>query len=80
MMRASACGSVTAPSAAGVVPGYTSTPAERGLYRQPHLASQANARLTACVAQPTDPVCQAQRGAIASANTEFLSVPPRERG
>lgn len=71
-------GSVTAPSAAGVVPGYTSTPSERSLYRQPHLASQANARLTACIAQPTDPVCQAQRGAVASANTPRPAIDPHD--
>ena len=61
--------SVTTPSATSVVPGYTTTPPESAYYRQPNLAAQGNARLAACVTTPNDPVCQAQRGALSSANT-----------
>ena len=67
-------GGVTAPSASSVVPGYTTTPAESAYYRQPNLASQGNARLAACATMPTDPVCQAQRGAMGSANTPRAMV------
>jgi hypothetical protein len=69
-------GSVTAPSATGVVPGYTTTPPERSYYRQPNLASQGNARLALCATLPNDPTCQAQRGALASANTPRPAVSP----
>ena len=37
-------GNVTAPGASSVVPGYTSSPAQRSYYRQPNLAAQANAQ------------------------------------
>jgi conjugal transfer mating pair stabilization protein TraN len=67
-------GSVTAPSATAVVPSYTTTPPERLLYRQPNLASQGNARLANCTLQPNDPLCQAQRGAMTSANTPRPAV------
>ncbi len=69
-------GSVTASSATGVVPGYTTTPPERSYYRQPNLASQGNARLALCATLPNDPTCQAQRGALASANTPRPAVSP----
>lgn len=62
-------GSVTTSSATAVVPGYTTTPAESAYYRQPNLATQGNARLALCATMPNDPVCQAQRGAMGSANT-----------
>lgn len=67
-------GSVTTPSATAVVPGYTTTPAESGYYRQPNLAAQGNARLALCATLPNDPVCQAQRGALSSANTPRPAV------
>lgn len=67
-------GSVTAPNATAVVPGYTTTPAESTYYRQPNLASQGNARLALCATTPNDPVCQAQRGATSSANTPRPTV------
>ena len=60
---------VNTPSATANVPGYTTTPPERAYYGQPNLASQGNARLTLCATTPNDPVCQAQRGALNSANT-----------
>ncbi len=60
---------VNAPSAATVVPGYTTTPPERSHYRQPNLAAKGSARLAACALTPTDPVCQDQQGAVTSANT-----------
>lgn len=59
---------VSAGSAGAMVPGYTSTPAESAYYRQPNLAAQGTARLTACATVPNDPVCQAQRNASSSAN------------
>ncbi|MBK7518530.1 MAG: type-F conjugative transfer system mating-pair stabilization protein TraN [Betaproteobacteria bacterium] len=62
-------GNVTTPGATAVVPGYTTTPPERSYYRQPNLSSQGSARLSACALTPTDPLCQAQRGAFSSANT-----------
>jgi conjugal transfer mating pair stabilization protein TraN len=55
------------PGATAVVPGYTATPPERSYYRQPNLSSQGSARLSACALTPTDPLCQAQRGALSSA-------------
>ena len=62
-------GNVTAPGATAVVPSYTTTPPERSYYRQPNLSSRGGARLAACSLTPTDPLCQAQRGAVSSANT-----------
>ncbi len=67
-------GNVTAPGASSVVPGYTSTPAQRSYYRQPDLAAQANARLASCAALPDDPTCQALRGAVDSANAPRAAV------
>ena len=67
-------GGITAPSASDVVPGYSTTPAERAYYRQPNLAAQGNARLAVCATLPNDPICQAQRGALASANTPRPAV------
>ena len=60
---------VNTPSATANVPGYSTTPPERAYYGQPNLATQGNARLTLCATMPNDPVCQAQRGALNSANT-----------
>ncbi|RJG04179.1 type-F conjugative transfer system mating-pair stabilization protein TraN [Noviherbaspirillum sedimenti] len=60
---------VNQASATTVVPGYTDTPIERAYAGQPNLAAQAHARLINCALTPTDPVCQAQQGAMASANT-----------
>ena len=67
-------GNVTTPSATSVVPGYTTTPAESSYYRQPNLSAQGNARLALCATTPNDPVCQAQRGAMNSANTPRAAV------
>jgi conjugal transfer mating pair stabilization protein TraN len=69
-------GSVTTPSATAVVPGYTTAPPESAYYRQPNLAAQGNARLAACAGSPNDPVCQAQRGALSSANTPRPAITP----
>ncbi|MCW5632013.1 MAG: type-F conjugative transfer system mating-pair stabilization protein TraN [Rubrivivax sp.] len=66
--------SVTTPSAGTVVPGYTTAPSESTYYRQPNLASQGNARLALCATMPNDPVCQAQRGAMTSANIPRATV------
>ncbi len=67
-------GNVTTPGATAVVPGDTTTPPERSHYRQPNLSSQGSARLAACSLTPTDPLCQAQRGAVSSANTPRPTV------
>ena len=69
-------GSVTTPSATTVVPGYTTAPPEATYYRQPNLAAQGNARLALCATLPNDPVCQAQRGALSSANTPRPAITP----
>jgi conjugal transfer mating pair stabilization protein TraN len=61
--------SINAASARGLVPGYTTSPPETSLYRQPNLASQGNARLALCATLADDPSCQAQRGAATSAAT-----------
>ena len=69
-------GNVDAPSASTTVPGYTTTPPEAAYYGQTNLASQADARLASCATMPNDPVCQAQRGAVSSANTPRPVVSP----
>lgn len=61
-------------SAATAVPGYTATPAQTAYYGQPNLSSQATAHLLSCALAPNDPVCEAQRGAVASANTARPAV------
>ena len=71
-------GTVTAPNASANVPGYTRTPPETSYYGQPSLSTPARARLAACAATPDDPVCQAQRGAIASANTPREGISPHD--
>ena len=68
-------GSVNTTSAVATVPGYTSTPPETALYGQPGLAATANARLAACIGS-TDPICQAQVGALSSANTPRTAISP----
>lgn len=67
-------GTVNTPDASSVVPGYTTTPPENAYYGEPSLSGAANARLAACAASTDDPVCQAQRGAVASANTPRAPV------
>lgn len=69
-------GTVGTSSASSVVPGYTTTPTETAYYGQPSLSGAANARLAACAASATDPVCQAQSNAVASANTPRTAVSP----
>lgn len=71
-------GTITAPSATTHVPGYTSTPSERALYKAPNLPAQANARLLSCALTPLDPVCQAQQGAVRSANTPRPAIGPHD--
>lgn len=71
-------GQISTNSASTVVPGYTSTPPESALYGQSNLSSQAAARLSACAATPNDPVCQAQRTAVSSANTARDAVSPND--
>ncbi|MBX9794852.1 MAG: type-F conjugative transfer system mating-pair stabilization protein TraN, partial [Burkholderiaceae bacterium] len=68
-------GSVTTTNATAVVPGYTTAPPESAYYRQPNMAAQGNARLALCATLPNDPVCQAQRGAMSSANTPRPAIP-----
>ncbi|WP_136415855.1 type-F conjugative transfer system mating-pair stabilization protein TraN [Herbaspirillum sp. ST 5-3] len=67
-------GSVNQTSASTVVPGYTATPPETAYYGQANLSAQANARLVNCTLAPHDPVCEAQRNAVASANTPRPAV------
>lgn len=71
-------GGITAPNASSVVPGYTATPGETIYYKQPNLNTQGQARLAQCATQPNDPVCQAQRGAVSSANTPRPAVSPTD--
>ncbi len=72
--------SIDQTDAAAVVPGYTSTPPERAYYGQSNLAGQANAHLVNCAQSPADPVCEAQRGAIQSANTPREAVTAYDPG
>ena len=65
---------VNATSATSVVPGYTTTPPESAYYGQPNLSGAANSRLAACATTPNDPSCQAQTGAMTSANTPRTPV------
>jgi conjugal transfer mating pair stabilization protein TraN len=67
---------VTAPSAESHVPGYTRTPPERAYYGQPTLTGRSDELLAACALAPADPVCQALRGAQASAHTPRDAVLP----
>jgi conjugal transfer mating pair stabilization protein TraN len=60
---------VTAPSASTHVPQYSTTAAESVYYGKPNLGAQGNAALAVCATRPGDPVCQAQTGAVRSANT-----------
>ena len=62
-------GTVNMPSASSAVPEYTTTPLETAYYGQPNLSGAANVRLSTCAASANDPVCQAQDGALSSANT-----------
>ena len=65
---------INTPNSSSVVPGYTTTPPQTGLYGTPNLAGQATMQLAACALMPNDPVCQAQRGAMTSANTPRPSI------
>lgn len=69
---------ISTPRATEVVPGYTTAPPESAYFGQPNLSGQANARLAACALTPNDPVCQAQRGALSSANTPRDGVSPND--
>jgi len=69
---------ITTPRATEVVPDYTTAPPESTYYGQPSLAAQANARLAACASTPDDPVCQALRGALTSANTPREAISPSD--
>lgn len=69
-------GTINTQSATSVVPGYTTTPAERAYYGQPNLSGQTSAQLAGCTHTPNDPVCQALLGAQASANTPRAPVSP----
>lgn len=72
--NAAARPTVNSTSATSVVPGYTTTPPESAYYGQPSLSGAANSRLAACAATPNDPSCQAQTGAMTSANTPRTPV------
>lgn len=62
-------GLVNTPSARAAVPGYTTAPPETAYSGRPSLGADANAKLAACAFTPTDPICQALRNAVNSANT-----------
>lgn len=74
--NAAARSQINTPQATAVVPGYTTAPPESAYYGQQNLSSQASARLAACASTPNDPVCQAQRGAVTSANTPREAISP----
>jgi len=74
--NAAARSQIAAPATSTVVPGYTNAPPESGYWGQTNLSSQAAARLAACAQAPNDPICQAQRGALNSANTPREAVSP----
>lgn len=65
--NASARNAVSTTSASTVVPGYTASPPQTVLYGQSNLGAQGRAQLALCALSPTDPSCDAQRGAYASA-------------
>jgi len=67
---------VSTTNASTSVPGYTSTPPETAYYGRPSLSGPAQARLAACATTPSDPVCQAQQGALNSANTPRAAISP----
>ena len=67
---------ISTSRATEVVPGYTTAPLESAYYGQTNLTGPANARLAACALTPSDPVCQAQLGAMTSANTPRDAVSP----
>ncbi|MDP2881597.1 MAG: type-F conjugative transfer system mating-pair stabilization protein TraN [Azonexus sp.] len=67
-------GTVNMPSASSAVPEYTTTPPETAYYGQPNLSGAANVRLSTCATSANDPVCQAQDGALSSANTPRPTV------
>ncbi|MFH1658315.1 MAG: type-F conjugative transfer system mating-pair stabilization protein TraN [Pseudomonadota bacterium] len=67
-------GTVNMPSASSAVPEYTTTPPETAYYGQPNLSGAANVRLSTCATRANDPVCQAQDGALSSANTPRPTV------
>lgn len=69
-------GAISTQSATSVVPGYTTTPAERAYFGQPNLSGQVNTQLAGCALTPNDPVCQAVLGARASANSPRTPVSP----
>jgi hypothetical protein len=66
---------VNPSGAAAVLPGYTATPPERAYYSQPTLSGQADARLAHCAQTTDDPACEAQRGALHSAQTPRETIP-----
>lgn len=69
-------GTVSTPNASANIPGYTSNPPETAYYGRPSLSGPAQARLATCEATPSDPVCQAQQGAVTSANTPRPAISP----
>lgn len=74
--NAAARSQITTPQASSVVPGYTTAPPETAYWGQTNLSGPTAARLAACAKTPNDPVCQAQQGALTSANTPREAVSP----
>lgn len=67
---------VQAGSAANVVPGYTTSPPETAYSGVANLKPAAQARLANCALAVGDPLCDAQTGAVASANTPKPAISP----
>jgi conjugal transfer mating pair stabilization protein TraN len=65
---------INGPSATTVVPGYTTTPPETAYAGRPSLGADANAKLAACAATPTNPTCQGLLNAVNSANTPRAAI------
>ena len=73
-------GNIDASHASANVPGYTSKPPELALHGQTTLTSQAKARLAYCATAQGDPVCEAQNGAMVSANMPRPNLTGTDQG
>lgn len=69
-------GQINSTQASTVVPNYTTNPPQSAYFGQRDLASKASAQLANCALTPNDPICQAQVGAMASANTPRDAISP----
>ena len=69
-------GQINTTQASSVVPNYTTSPPQSAYYGQRDLSGQAASHLANCTLTPNDPTCQAQVGAMASANTPRAAISP----